>query len=62
MTNNMLYYRAIKPIEKGEPLLAWYSSNMENELSKSLLGREQINPLTSQSDSSNICGKLNNII
>ena len=36
-TNNMLYYRAIKPIKKGEPLLAWFSSIVENELAKSIL-------------------------
>ena len=44
LSNNMLYYRAIKPIRKGDQLLAWYSANVEAELSRSLLGRDAINP------------------
>lgn len=39
----MLYYRVIRPIRKGDPLLAWYSTNVEVEVSKSLLNRECIN-------------------
>lgn len=38
-TNNMLYYHAIKPIQTGEPLLAWYSDSVEEELCKNLLNR-----------------------
>lgn len=34
LSNNMFYYRAIKPIKRGEPLLAWYSDTMEQELFK----------------------------
>lgn len=33
----MLYYRAIKPIRKGDQLLAWYSPSVELELYKVLL-------------------------
>lgn len=33
----MLYYRAIKPIRKGDQLLAWYSPSVELELYKALL-------------------------
>ncbi|CAF0708679.1 unnamed protein product [Brachionus calyciflorus] len=36
-TNNMLYYRAIKAIRKGDPLLAWFSNGVECELTKSIL-------------------------
>ncbi len=32
MANNMLLYRAIKPICKGEPMLAWYSTKVQQEL------------------------------
>jgi hypothetical protein len=42
LTNNMLYYRVVKPIRKGDCLLAWYSANVEAELAKSLLNRESI--------------------
>lgn len=38
----MLYYRAIKPIKKGDPLLAWFSSMVENELVKSILGIDHL--------------------
>ncbi len=41
-TNNMLYYHAIKPIKMGEPLLAWYSQKVEEELCKNLLNRESL--------------------
>lgn len=36
-SNNMLFYRAIKPIQKGDHLLAWYSSSVEVELFKHAL-------------------------
>ena len=32
MANNMLLYRAIKPIRKGEQMLAWYSTKVQQEL------------------------------
>jgi hypothetical protein len=35
-SNNMLYYRASRFINKGEHLLAWYSCQVENELFQSL--------------------------
>ncbi|RNA00525.1 MDS1 and EVI1 complex locus EVI1-like, partial [Brachionus plicatilis] len=46
-TNNMLYYRAIKPIKKGDPLLAWFSSMVESELAKSILGIDHFAEMSS---------------
>lgn len=43
----MLYYRVIKPIKKGEPLLAWYSSMVENELAKSILAIDCFSEISS---------------
>lgn len=37
LSNNMLYYRALKPIQKGDYLLAWYSNSVEIELFKHAL-------------------------
>jgi hypothetical protein len=44
LSNNMLYYKVIKRIKKGDQLLAWYNPNVELELSRSLLNRDYINP------------------
>lgn len=41
-SNNMLYYRATRPIGKGDSLLAWYSPSVEAEIAKLLLNRDQI--------------------
>jgi hypothetical protein len=43
-SNNMLFYRVVKQIKKGDQLLAWYNPSVELELSRSLLGRDCINP------------------
>lgn len=37
LSNNMFYYRATRPIRKGEQLLAWYSCGVESELFRSSL-------------------------
>lgn len=31
-SNNMIYYRVVKPIKSGEQLLAWFSPQVEHEL------------------------------
>lgn len=38
----MLYYRATKNIKKNDQLLAWYSSSVEEELSKAILNLESL--------------------
>jgi len=45
----MLFYRALKPIKKGDPLLAWYSASVERELSQALLNRDFINAVLNDS-------------
>lgn len=47
LSNNMLYYKAIKPIKCGEQLLAWFSASVELELIKSFLKRDFLPPLAS---------------
>ena len=42
--NSMLFYRVLRPISKGRPLLAWYDAQLESEISQSLLNRYQILP------------------
>jgi len=50
LSNNMLYYRVIKSIRKGDQLLAWYSASVEVEVSKSLLNRDCINSSSNNTD------------